>query len=92
METSRQLELDLLAELRAALTQHDVRSEISEDVAGLAVTTKTPGVPLWVFVSFSSRYFSWAGANHQHPVNDIAGAARRIAEHVQGLHLLGGEE
>jgi hypothetical protein len=92
LETSKRLELDLLAELRAALTQHDVRSEISEDVAGLAVTTKTPGVSLWVFVSFSNRYFSWAGANHQHPVNDIAGAARRITTHVQGLHILGGNE
>ena len=48
----------------------------------MAVTTKIPGVCLWVFVSFSNRYFSWAEANHQHPVNDIAGAARRIAGHV----------
>jgi hypothetical protein len=91
LETSKQLELDLLAELRAALTQHDVKSEISEDVAGLAVTTKTPGVCLWVFVSFSNRYFSWAGANHQHPVKDVPGAARRIATHSQGLHLLDGD-
>jgi hypothetical protein len=91
LETSKHLELELLAELRAALTEHDVRSDISEEVAGLAVTTKTPGVCLWVFVSFSNRYFSWAGANHQHPVNDVTGAARRIAAHVQGLHLLDGE-
>lgn len=90
METSMSLELDLLAELRAALSENEISSEVREDVAGLAVSTDAPGVYLWVFVSFSGRYYSWAQGNHQHPVNDKAGAARRIATHVQGLHLLGG--
>ncbi|WP_285620202.1 hypothetical protein [Actinoallomurus iriomotensis] len=91
METSKSLEMELLAELRAALTEHDICSEIREDVAGLAVVTDTPGVFLWIFVSFSSRYFSWAEASHQHPVNDVAGAARRIATHVRGFRVVGGE-
>ncbi len=90
MDTSMSLELDLLAELRAALVDHGIASEVREDVAALAVSTETPGVYLWTFVSFSGRYFSWARGNHQHPVNDMAGAARRIATHVQGLHILGG--
>ena len=88
METSMSLELELLAELRGALTEHEIRADVREDVAGLAVWTQTPGVCIWVFVSFTGRYFSWNRGNHQHPVNDMAGAARRIATHVQGLHLL----
>ncbi|MFI0450708.1 hypothetical protein [Actinomadura sp. 6N118] len=86
------LELDLLAELRAALVEEELTSDLREDLAALAVSTDTPGVYLWVFVSFTNRYFSWARGNHQHPVNDVAGAARRIATHVRGLHLLGGGE
>jgi hypothetical protein len=91
VETNKSLELELLAELRAALTEHDAASDVREEVGGLAVTTGTPGVPLWIFVSFGNRYFSWAEANHQHPVNDMAGAARRIAAHAQGLRAIGGE-
>ena len=91
METSTALELELLAELRAALTEHDITSEIREPVSALAVTTETPDVYIWVFVSFNGRYFSWARGNHQHPVNNIPGAARRIATHVRGLHILEGD-
>jgi hypothetical protein len=92
METSMNLEVELLAELRAALTEHDLESDVRNEVAGLAIRTDVPGVHIWVFVSFSNRYFSWARGNHQHPVNDIPGAARRLATHVSGLHLLEGGE
>jgi hypothetical protein len=71
METSTALELELLAELRAALTEHDITSEIRESVSALAVTTGTPDVCM---------------------VNNIPGAARRIATHVRGLHILEGGE
>lgn len=92
METTMSLELELLAELRGALTEHEIRSEVREDVAGLAVATGVPGVYLWVFVSFNTRFFSWARGNHQHPVNDMAGAARRLAAHVRGPQIIGGNE
>ena len=92
MEKTMSLELELLSELRGALSEHEIRSEVREDVAGLAVTTDAPGVYLWVFVSFTGRFLSWARGNHQHPVNDMTGAARRLAAHVQGLHILGGGE
>ena len=46
------LKLELLAELRTAPGEHEVRSELREDVVGLAVSTGTPGVFLWVFVSW----------------------------------------
>ena len=84
--------LELLEALRAELSEHDISSEVRENVKGLAVKTDAPGVYVWVFVSFTGRYFSWARGNHQHPVNDIPGAARRIATHVNGLHILGGGE
>jgi hypothetical protein len=38
---------------------------------------------VWVFVSYSGRYFSWDRADRQHPVNDIPGVARRIADQVR---------
>jgi hypothetical protein len=34
---------------------------------------------VWVFVASDGRYFSWRGAQCQHPVKDVAGAARRVA-------------
>lgn len=76
-------EIELLAGLRAELTEYEVRSEVRENVAGLAVSTDVRGVFLWVFVGYSGRYFSWDQADRQHPVNDIPGAARRIAEQVR---------
>jgi hypothetical protein len=90
MEPNMSLEMELLAELRAALTEHVIRSDLRKDVSGLAVKTHVPGVYVWVFVGFTSMYFSWDGANQQHPVSDIPGAARRIAAHVKGLRLLDG--
>jgi hypothetical protein len=92
MEISTVLGLELLAELRGALTEHEVRSEVRADVGGLAVSTDAPGVYVWVFVSFSGRYFSWSQGNNQHPVNDVSGAARRITVHVKGLRLMGGTD
>src|SRR5262245_17640913 len=78
--TSMSLEIQLLSELRAALAeQHEIRSEVREKVAGLAVHTSMPAVYVWVFVSYGGRYFSWRGAQCQHPVTDVAGGARRIA-------------
>jgi len=87
------LEVGLLAELRAALAEHDIGSELREDVACLAVTTQTPGSHLWVFASFGGRYFSWNNAELQHPVRDMQGAAKRIAMQVQARPLdLGSRE
>lgn len=76
-------EIELLAGLRGELTEYEVRSEVRENVAGLAVFTDVDGVFVWVFVSYSGRYFSWDQDGRQHPVNDIPGAARRIAEQVR---------
>jgi hypothetical protein len=81
------LELGLLAELRAALAgEHEIRSQVREDVAGLAVETDIPAVYVWVFVGFSGRFFSWHNADRKHPVNDVTGAAQRIAAQVSEVN------
>jgi hypothetical protein len=75
------LETELLAKLRAELiAEHEITSEVRETVGGLAVGL---GVYLWVFVSYTGRYFSRGLAQNQHPVRDIAGAVRRIASDVR---------
>ncbi|TDE26441.1 hypothetical protein [Actinomadura sp. 6K520] len=83
MDTDITPEIELLAGLRAELTEYEIRSEVREYVSGLAVFTDVRGVFLWVFVSYSGRYFSWDRADRQHPVNDVPGAARRIAEQAR---------
>jgi hypothetical protein len=65
------------------LAEYEIKSEVRKSVAGLAVPLGVPGVHLWVFVSFTGRYFSWGHAQNQHPVRDLAGAARRIATDVR---------
>jgi hypothetical protein len=80
VDTSMSLAIQLLSELRAALArQHEISSEVREDVAALAVHTSVRGAYVWVFVASDGRYFSWRGAQCQHPVKDVAGAARRVA-------------
>jgi hypothetical protein len=92
METDMSVELELLANLKAELTEHGIQSDLREDINGLDVKTGTPDVSLWVFVSFTGRFFSWNRGVHQHPVRDVPGTARRIATHIEGFELLGGGE
>ena len=78
------LGIQLLSELRAALAnQHETGSEVHESVAGLAVQTSVPEVIVWVFVAHDGQYFSWRKAQCQHPVKDVAGAARRVADEAR---------
>lgn len=79
------LQLELLAELRAELVNHDVRSELRDDLSALAVEPEGNRALVWVFVGENGRFFSWNRADRQHPVRDIAGTARRVAEHVEEL-------
>jgi hypothetical protein len=87
VEASMSLELGLLAELRTALAgEQGIRSQVRDEVAGLAVETDIPAVYVWVFVGFSGRFFSWHNADRQHPVNDVPGAARRIAAQISEVN------
>jgi hypothetical protein len=86
------LETGLLAELRAALAEHEISSEVRRDLACLAVKGAASSCCIWVFVSFGGRYFSWNNAEYQHPVRDISGAARRIATHVRSAPVFNAED
>lgn len=85
------LETGLLAELRAALAEHEINSEVQPDLACLAVKGAASSCRIWVFLSFGKRYFSWNNAEYQHPVRDISGAARRIATHIDGASVVKAE-
>jgi len=79
-DPSASLESGLLAELRAALADQGIRSELRQEIPCLAV--EAAAYRLWIFVSTGGRYFSWNNAEFQHPVFDIPDAARRIAMQV----------
>lgn len=72
-------ELRLLGELCRELAKHELNVGFRDALPGLTVTTDIPGVPLYVFVSESGTDFDWNNAAMRHPVDDAAGAARRIA-------------
>jgi hypothetical protein len=86
------LEAGLLAELRAALAEHEISSEVRRDLACLAVKGAASSCCIWVFVGFGGRYFSWDNAEYQHPVRDMSGAAHRIATHVHSASVPNAED
>lgn len=89
---ARSLEIELLAELRAALAEHEVSSELREDLSCIAVKGTASHFFMWVFVGFSGRYFSWGSAEYQHPIRDIPGAARRITSQIHRMTMPNAEE
>lgn len=84
---ARLLEIELLAELRAALAEREVSSELREDLACIAVKGSASHFCIWVFVGFNGRYFSWGNAEYQHPIRDIPGAALRITSQIHGATM-----
>jgi hypothetical protein len=78
-EIGKEEKLRLLRELAAALTRLGVGAELL-DYPGLTVSTSTPGVYVWVFVTGSGRFFTWRQSDGEHPVEDVAGAAVEIAK------------
>jgi hypothetical protein len=81
-------ELRLLGELYRELVGLGLRVGFRDALPGLTITTDIPGVPLYVFVTESGHDFDWNNAEMRHPVEDAAGAARRIAAFLQD-HGLG---
>lgn len=72
-------ELWRLAELSQELVGLGLAVGLRKSLPGLSVSTAIPGVPLYVFVSETGTHFDWSNAAMRHPVDDVAGAARRIA-------------
>ena len=81
-------ELRLLGELSGELGELGLNVGFRDALPGLTVPTDVPGVPLYVFVSESGTVFDWNNAAMRHPVQDAAGAARRIAEFLRD-HRIG---
>jgi hypothetical protein len=71
-------ELGLLGDLYRELVRLGAKVRLRDALPGLTVTTAVPGVPLYVFVSESGRFFDWHNAEMRHPVDDVPGTARRI--------------
>ncbi|MEU0486906.1 hypothetical protein ABZ260_48090 [Streptosporangium sp. NPDC006013] len=40
------------------------------------------GLPVWVFVGYGGAYYSWQSAERRHPINDVAGAAKALADYA----------
>lgn len=75
-------ELRLLTDLCRELVGLGLAVGLRDALPGLSVSTDIPGVPLYVFVGESGTHFDWDNAAMRHPVEDPAGAARRIAAFV----------
>lgn len=71
-------ELRALAALCKELHQVGVGSELRDSLPGLAVRTSTPGVYVYVFVNTTGQWFVWNTTVEQHPIGDVAGAAKQI--------------
>jgi hypothetical protein len=81
-------ELRLLGELCRELVKLGLKVGFRDALPGLTVTTDIPGVPLYVFVSESGTDFDWNNAAMRHPVQDVQGAALRIAAFLRD-HSIG---
>ena len=71
-------ELRALAALCKELHRVGVGSELRDSLPGLAVRTSTPGVYVYVFINTTGRRFVWHTTIQQHPISDVAGAAKQI--------------
>ncbi|MEV7008876.1 hypothetical protein [Streptosporangium sp. NPDC051022] len=72
----------LLPRLQAALLWRGVRAELRDNGTALMIPRPKLGMPVWVFVGYGGTYFSWQSAERRHPVNDLKGAAKVLAEYA----------
>lgn len=76
----------LLGDLCRSLTTLGMGVQMRDAIPSLTVNADPaapPGVGVYVLVSTSGAEFVWTAAGIRHPVSDIEGAARRIAEFVR---------
>jgi hypothetical protein len=87
---SRDAELGALAVLCRELAALGLSLGLSD--ARPAVVIRTRGVPpLWVTVDASGEFFEWSEPAKRHAVEDPAGAAARLCEHVKAQRLSVGD-
>ncbi|TDC55347.1 hypothetical protein E1281_12975 [Actinomadura sp. KC345] len=88
---ARDVELRLLADLQTSLVGLGLAVRLHEAMPGLLVGTANPGLFVWVFVGASGRTFTWRRDDSKHPVDDVPGAAGKVARFVaaQGGQLNG---
>jgi hypothetical protein len=72
----------LLIRLRDALTRLAVNAVLRDNNTALLVYRPDGGLPVWVFVGYGGGYFSWQTAQKRHPVSDVEGAARMLADYI----------
>ncbi len=79
---ARDVELRLLADLRTSLLGLGLAVRLDEAMPGRLVATANPGLFVWVFVGASGRTFTWRRDDSKHPVEDVPGAASKVARFV----------
>jgi hypothetical protein len=82
LREQQESEARLLGALREALLKVGVRAELRDNGTAMIIPRPSVGLPVWVFVGFGGAYFSWQSAEKRHPVADIEGAAKVLAEYV----------
>ncbi|GII01690.1 hypothetical protein [Planobispora takensis] len=73
-------EAESLERLRAHLAERGVPADLRGEA--LVVHLRTSPMPVWVFVGYGGRFFSWQCAEKRHPVSDVAGAADALVSYV----------
>ncbi|WP_433250871.1 hypothetical protein ACQPYK_04915 [Streptosporangium sp. CA-135522] len=81
-EQQQQSEALLLTLLHDALLPLGVRAELRDNDTALMVHRPQVGLPVWVFVGYGGAFYSWQSAEKRHPVSDVPGAARVLADYV----------
>ncbi|GAA3443401.1 hypothetical protein [Planomonospora venezuelensis] len=74
------VEAEFLERLRAHLAERGVPADLRGEA--LVVHPHQSHLPVWVFVGYGGRFFSWQHAERRHPVADVPGAADALAAYV----------
>lgn len=88
-EIGKNEQLRLLGDLCRSLAVFGVGVQMRDAVPSLTVSADQAApasVGVRVLVDTSGADFTWRPDDDRHPVSDIEGAARRIAECVQHVH------
>jgi hypothetical protein len=87
---TRDRELDLITGLCRELAKVGLTLGMSDAKPAVVIRSGVCS-PLWVTVDASGEFFEWEDAEHQHPVNDPAGAATLMSQYVKAQRSRPGE-